>query len=100
LFHFARPLAASFGKENRHPYALDLNAMFFDSQLQVTWGYSTDAIAQSTVINLAQEMRKRLRALIEYCSSHQDTQLTPQDFPNAGIDQNELDDLMADYGDV
>jgi hypothetical protein len=37
--------------------------------------------------------------LIEFCIDTNESSLTPMDFPSADIDQDELDDLLAEIGE-
>ncbi len=100
VFSFAQPLGASLGVGNRKPYVWEINALFFDNTLQITWDYRPPVTSEATIAELASKFSVRLRQLIEYCAEHPDEQVSPQDFPNAGIDQSDLDDLLADYGEL
>lgn len=100
LLQISEPLSASYGDSNQRPYEWEINAVFFDDCLNVTWEYSSSRFSEKTMNELATAFRQRLRKLVDHCVTVPDAQLTPQDFPSAGIDQDDLDDLLADYGDL
>jgi non-ribosomal peptide synthase protein (TIGR01720 family) len=98
-FSFARPIEV-FRQEpdpKRHP--LEINAMVFDGELQVCWTYSLGLLGQAVIEQLAGRFLEELRELIEYCVTTEDNSFTPSDFPAAGLDQQNLDDLLAEFGE-
>ena len=42
---------------------------------------------------------QHLQALIGYCINTHSSGLTPSDFPQAHLDQEDLDDLLAEFGE-
>ncbi|MEH2228576.1 MAG: amino acid adenylation domain-containing protein [Nostoc sp.] len=80
---------------NRH-YLLEVEGMVINSQLQLQWSYSTNLHRQETVENLAQGMVKALQSLIIQCQSSEDNNYTPEDFPDADIRQDQLDQVFAE----
>lgn len=99
LLTFARPLAASFGEDNTRPYAWEINAMFYDGQLHIDWAYQ-GAYREDTLHALGAALRQRVTTLVEYILSHDDTLADTSDFQSAGVDQGDLDDILAEYGDL
>ncbi|GAB4152079.1 MAG: hypothetical protein Fur0021_16530 [Candidatus Promineifilaceae bacterium] len=77
------------------PYLLDVVAGVTAQQLQVTWTYNPLFHQPATIDDLAQSYQRHLRTLIAHCQAQKTSQFTPSDFPEAGLDQTELDELVA-----
>lgn len=77
------------------PYLLDVVARVTERQLHVTWTYNPLFHQPATIDNLAQSYQRRLQTLIAHCQAQETSQFTPSDFPEAGLDQTELDELVA-----
>ncbi len=80
---------------NRH-HLLEVEGMVINGQLQLQWSYSTNLHRQETVENLAQGMVKALRSLIIHCQTAEVNNYTPEDFPDADISQDQLDQVFAE----
>jgi len=80
---------------NRH-HLLEVEGMVINGQLQLQWSYSTNLHRPETVENLAQGMVKALLELIIHCQTNEVNNYTPEDFPDAGISQDQLDQLFAE----
>ncbi|MEW9701478.1 amino acid adenylation domain-containing protein [Paenibacillus sp. SI8] len=78
------------------PYLLEINARVFEGQLRVDWNYSEGIHNRSTIERLAGGFIDALRAIGEHCLSSGAGGYTPSDFPEAALDQNDLDALMND----
>ncbi|OKH43158.1 hypothetical protein NIES2101_31150 [Calothrix sp. HK-06] len=77
---------------NSHLFEID--AFVVDGKLQVTWKYSQNFYNRKTVEQLAATYIEELWSLIEHCVMSDAIGYTPSDFPEAGLDQNELDNLL------
>ncbi len=75
-------------------YALEINAYVGDGLLHVDWSYSTEAYEESKLLALVEDYLVNLEKLIAHCTSEGVGNYTPSDFPEAGLSQDELDDLM------
>ena len=69
--------------------------MVVEGKLQINLTYSTQVHQRATVENLAQKYIQAIRCLIEHCQSEDVFGYTPSDFPNAQLNQLELDRLLA-----
>jgi microcystin synthetase protein McyA len=49
---------------------------------------------------LAAQHCRRLESLIDFCATGGELGLTPADFPEADIDQQELDDILEQFGEL
>jgi non-ribosomal peptide synthase protein (TIGR01720 family) len=78
----------------RRAYLLEVEASVIEGRLQSKWIYSREVHKRSTVEYLAEDFLAALRSLI--ASLHtQSSNYTPSDFPRMTIDQDELDELLA-----
>ena len=83
----------------RREYVLEIHASISASQLHVTWIYSRNLHRQATIAALAQAFIAALRALIAHCRSPEAGGYTPSDFPDLELRADELDALLAEFGE-
>ena len=77
-------------------HILDITARVVEGQLQVNWNYSRHVHQSSTVESLAQKYLEALLKLIDHCLSPEVGGYTPSDFPVANLNQQELDEILAE----
>ena len=80
-----------------HPLAVD--AIVYDGKLTVMWTFDPHRFGSSAIKTLAADFQSSLRAIIESARRGERAALAPSDFPTAGLDQSELDDLLGDFGE-
>ena len=80
-------------------HLLSINSSVTNGRLRVDWGYSEGVHRRSTIERLAQSFIEALRSLIHHCTSPSAGGYTPSDFSEAGLDQQELDSLIAELGE-
>ena len=83
----------------RRSHLLSVNGLVADGRLRLHWGYSEAAHRRSTIERLAQNFIETLRLLIRHCTSPDAGGYTPSDFVGTGLDQQELDSLIAELGE-
>lgn len=76
---------------------IEIRVVIASGQLQVLWSYSDQLHNQSTIQQLATNFLEDLRAIIRYCQTAEAGGLTPSDFPDAELNQSELDDILAEF---
>ncbi|MCM0593872.1 MAG: amino acid adenylation domain-containing protein [Gloeotrichia echinulata DEX184] len=76
-------------------HLLDINSLVVDGELQIDWTYSSHAYNSDTVEKLAQSYTQAIRSIIEHCQLEDVFGYTPSDFPNAQLNQLELDQLLT-----
>merc|ERR1739838_258547 len=81
------------GKQTRD-HLLNIESMVVEGELQIHWLYSSNIHNQATVEHLGQTYLQAIRAIIEHCQSENAFGYTPSDFPDAQLNQSELDDLL------
>ena len=77
-------------------YLLEFAGSVSDGQLKLTVTYSRNVHRSSTVERLAEDFVEALRALINHCRTTEVGGYTPSDFTEAGLSQEELDELIAE----
>lgn len=81
--------------QNRRSYRLEINAWIVDEQLQINWRYDEQMYCSETIATLANRYLSALKALIAHCMGTDSGGFTPSDFPDADLDQSELDDFLS-----
>ncbi|WP_298917460.1 condensation domain-containing protein [uncultured Nostoc sp.] len=78
-------------------YLLEVAVVVASGQLHVNWTYSEAIHQRTTVEKLANSFIKALRSLITHCQSRQALGFTPSDFPQAKLEQQDLDKFLAKF---
>ncbi len=75
-------------------YVLEINSYIKNNQLHMMWSYSASVHKPSTIEILIEYFEKALIEIIMHCNKEQNGQYTPSDFPEALLNQDELDNLL------
>ncbi len=81
-------------------YLLEVGARIADHRLQAHFDFSSECHRAATIEALAAGFREALRELIRHCLEPAAGGFTPSDFVLAGLDQQTLDRLADQVGDV
>ncbi len=92
-------LSLSCASDNTRLFLLEVNAMVVDGALRVEWSHHRAVHPRQCVERLAAEFVQRLETLIQHCLDPTAGAATPSDFPDAELDQTELDQLLDDFGE-
>jgi non-ribosomal peptide synthase protein (TIGR01720 family) len=76
-------------------HLLEVTAVIVGGRLKLDWGYSENLHERSAIEHLAGNFIEALRAIIHHCQSPEAGGYTPSDFVEAGLSQDDLDELMA-----
>jgi len=76
-------------------HLIAIHGIVVDGQLDMEWQYSENFHHQTTIKNLAAAYRDSLESLINHCLSAEGG-YTPSDFPDADLNQEELDELLSE----
>ncbi|MFT6269798.1 MAG: amino acid adenylation domain-containing protein [Alphaproteobacteria bacterium] len=98
-FSFVSPISAHHCKNVLNQYAMEINVMIFDEQLQVNLTYDSTLFNSEALGRFAQQYKQMLSDLIQYCMEAQSSGISPSDFPSANIDQGDLADIFAEFGE-
>ena len=79
---------------NQRLHLLEIVAAVERDTLKVDWHFSTDLHERSTIERVADSFKAELRQLIDHCTTAGTGGFTPSDFPDAGLDQEELDKFL------
>ncbi len=74
-------------------YLLDINAQIYEDCLHIDWAYNDTLHRRETIENLCNNQLKWLKKLITESQSSNSRSPTPDDFPLANLDQEQLDGL-------
>ncbi|HVG17421.1 MAG TPA: hypothetical protein VNI02_00085, partial [Blastocatellia bacterium] len=77
-------------------YLLEISGSVTGGQLQMEFRYSRNKHRRSSIEHLAGLYMQSIRALISHSHSAEPDWFTPSDFPAANVDQDELDELIAE----
>jgi non-ribosomal peptide synthase protein (TIGR01720 family) len=78
--------------------ALTLTTSIHRKQLHMEWVYCPSAYQSTAIDQLAQRFIAALKEIITHCQSPTSGGYTPSDFPESGLDQDELNALLAEIG--
>ncbi|RCJ42320.1 non-ribosomal peptide synthetase [Nostoc minutum NIES-26] len=81
--------------QNQRSVLLEINGFVINGQLQFDLTYSEKIHQRSSIERLAQEFVKALQAIATHCQSPEVKGYTPSDFPEANLNQKDLDQFLA-----
>jgi non-ribosomal peptide synthase protein (TIGR01720 family) len=80
-------------KSERH-HLLGINAFIEEGSLKLKFSFSEKLHKPETIQNLVESFENVIRKLIEHCSIQETSEYSPSDFPEAGLNQDDLDNLL------
>jgi non-ribosomal peptide synthase protein (TIGR01720 family) len=89
------PCGSPHSPDNSRTHQLEINGICENNQLEFTWTYSKRLYLPGTIENLAGQYRENLQELIRHCLAPEAGGFTPSDFPAVKVNQNQLDQLIA-----
>ncbi|MCU0533545.1 MAG: amino acid adenylation domain-containing protein [Hydrococcus sp. Prado102] len=96
LFSFApESYGATRSPLGNRRYLIDINGFVSEGKLQLNWAYSKEIHQEATLLSLAEGFIEALRDIITHCQSTEAGGYTPSDFPQANLNQKELDRFLA-----
>ena len=78
-------------------HLLDINAVVVAGELQIDWTYNSHVHTRATVEKLAQSYIQAIASIIEHCQLSENRGYTPSDFPEAQLNQLQLDKLLTRF---
>jgi amino acid adenylation domain-containing protein/non-ribosomal peptide synthase protein (TIGR01720 family) len=79
----------------RRRHLIEINGEICGGRLRIHWEFSRNHHRRATIERVAADYMSRLEELIKHCRSPKQARFTPSDFAQAGINQKELDKLVA-----
>ncbi|MFB2983428.1 amino acid adenylation domain-containing protein [Microseira sp. BLCC-F43] len=99
LFSFARESTGnSRSLQGTRSHLFEIDGLVNGGQLSLSWTYSKNLYQKATVEYLAQTYLEVLRELIVHCQSPDAGGYTPSDFPDVDLNQEQLENLLAEIG--
>ncbi len=86
--------------KQRRRYILEINCLVIDRRLEISWTYNPNIQKETAIRNLAEEFLVALKQVIAHCQSADAGGRTPSDFPLAGLEQSEVDLLVAQQREI
>jgi amino acid adenylation domain-containing protein/non-ribosomal peptide synthase protein (TIGR01720 family) len=97
LFELAKESSGSeHSQRSSRSHLVEVNGLIVEGQLQLNWTYSSNLHQQRTIEGLAQNFVATLRSLITHCQSPEIGGYTPSDFPEINLNQEKLDEVLAE----
>lgn len=83
------------GDDEYRPYAIEMNSMIVSSDLVMNIEYSSNLHKRDEIQKFSALYMSCLRKVLDHCRNIESTTYTASDFSDSGLNQQELDDLMA-----
>jgi non-ribosomal peptide synthase protein (TIGR01720 family) len=80
------------------PHRIEINGSIAEGRLQLGWSCSAAQYRSVTLERLAADYLSQLRQLIAHCQDPASGGYIPADFPDAALNQTELDAILAEVG--
>jgi len=82
--------------ENKRFHSIEINAVVTDDKLLLEFNFSNNIYQRKNIEKLADHFKNSMNEIISHCTGEdKNSGFTPSDFSAAGLDQQELDDLLA-----
>jgi non-ribosomal peptide synthase protein (TIGR01720 family) len=75
-------------------YQIEINTLVKNGKLNINWSYTKELYKETTFLKLVHAFENNLNELITYCNKKESGDYTPSDFPESGLNQEDLDNLM------
>jgi len=88
------PLSGLRHRENERSHALEIQAYLKNKQLCIDWCYDPSLIDQHQLTAFTHNYHTMIECFADLPIDHANTLYTPADFPDSGLDQNQLDEFL------
>ncbi|MDP4147247.1 MAG: condensation domain-containing protein, partial [Bacillota bacterium] len=82
---------ASISKESEQLYAIDVNGMVINGELQMSFAYNKEQYNSDTIEKLAKDYEKMLLKVIDHCIEKEESEMTPSDYGYEELSIEELE---------
>jgi non-ribosomal peptide synthase protein (TIGR01720 family) len=83
------------GEGEERARLLDINGSVVGGRLQMSWTYGSEVHALVTIERLSEWLVEELEGIVRHCREEGAGGYTPSDFPEANLNQSDLDELVA-----
>ena len=91
---------AEIGPENHNSHLLEITSSIVDGILAINFHYCPDTVEKDFIKHFAEATENALQQIITHSLSEEAGGYTPSDFNEAGVDQDELDDILSELDDL
>jgi non-ribosomal peptide synthase protein (TIGR01720 family) len=77
-------------------YTLDINGFVINGLLTIDFSFSEKLFTFEQITPLTHSFKTYLTAIIEHCSSQENTEMTASDFTSVDLDEDELNAIFSD----
>ncbi len=81
--------------ESERSFIIEINSYFSDKILHVDIWYATEVLEPKTINIFMDNFQNSISEIIQHCLSKEEKDFTPSDFPEANINQEDLDNLLT-----
>ena len=85
----------SHSSKGKRLYLIEVNSRVVQGKLEIIWTYSEKFHNRETIEQLGQSYLTALQSLITHCQSPEAGGFTPSDFPEANLNQEDLDNFLS-----
>jgi non-ribosomal peptide synthase protein (TIGR01720 family) len=85
---------------NKRDHLIDIISSVTNGQLRIEWIYSENYYKQETIQELADSYVRFLLEITTHCLSRESVVYTPSDFEDVDMDQEDLDAILDELGEV
>ncbi|MDQ3194316.1 MAG: condensation domain-containing protein [Bacteroidota bacterium] len=90
-----RLIVSDQNEKGNHYHKLEINSIISDGKLRIDFTFSRNNFHKETIENFSRIYMDVLKNIIEHCAASENGGYTPSDFSASGLDQHELDNLLA-----
>ncbi|SHI51997.1 condensation domain-containing protein [Algibacter luteus] len=83
--------------QSERNYEIEINTQIINDNLYVNWSFTKDLYKEETALILTEKFIENLKLIIKYCITQDNITYTPSDFPEANINQDDLDNLLGQF---
>jgi len=84
------------GKKNRRSHLIEISASIVNGELNIVISYSKARHKKETIRNLLREIEENIKKIIETLKEDKEIEYSAVDFEEAGITDDDLDDLLLE----
>ncbi len=91
----SKPIILDQNKKDKRNHILEINILIVSNRVKMDFVFSKNIHKRETIESIAKIYTDELKKIIDHCISQESSGFTPSDFSAAGLDQQELDKLIA-----
>ena len=89
-----------YSPRGKRTHLIEVNGFVADGQLHLEWTYSQAYHQEQAIEQFTKLFMQSLRALITHCKTTGNARYTANIFPEAGLNQEQLEELLRELGEL